>query len=231
MSMSKKIIIAIDGPAASGKSTAAKYLAQKQGYIYLDTGAMYRAITYMAIKNDAFGHEDKVIELAKNIDIKLSFEDGVTRVFVNGDEITEEIRSPEVNAKVSEISKIAEVRVEMVKIQRKISQKGNLVAEGRDITTVVFPNADIKIFMTAELEERIKRRFKEFYEKGIKITYEEVRENLIKRDKLDSGREVSPLKKAEDAFIFDTTNITVEEEIDRILDLINNKLNHNAITN
>lgn len=215
-----KIIIAIDGPAASGKSTAAKYLAEKQGYVYLDTGAMYRAITYLALRNKIVDDVEAVIEMTKNINIDLKFENGITRVFVNSEEVTDKIRTREVNAKVSEISKIPEVRVQMVKIQRQMSARGSLVAEGRDITTVVFPNADIKIFMTADIDVRAQRRLKEFQEKGINTTFEEVKENLNMRDKLDSGRKVSPLTKAKDAFELDTTHLSVQEEINRILDLI-----------
>lgn len=216
-----KIIVAIDGPAASGKSTAAKYLAEKQGYVYLDTGAMYRAITYLAIKNGIAEDEEKVVDLSRNIDINLKFENGITRVFVDGEEVTDFIRSKEVNAKVSDISRIADVRTEMVKIQRRMSERGSLVAEGRDITTVVFPNADVKIFMTADLEIRAERRYKEFLEKGVETTLDEVKENLAKRDQLDSGREVSPLMKAEDANVVDTTTMTIEQELDKILELIN----------
>ena len=221
-----KIIVAIDGPAASGKSTAAKKLAERLNFVYLDTGAMYRAITYLALKNGLVDNENAIIEMTKNLDMSLKFEDGVTRVFVNGDEITEFIRTKEVNARVSDVSKIKDVRAELVKIQKRLSEKGSLVAEGRDITTVVFPDADVKIFMTASLDIRTDRRHKEFLAKGMDMTYEEVRENLINRDKLDSGREVSPLKKAEDAYELDTTDLSVGEEIEIMMDLINKLESH-----
>ena len=218
--MSKKLVIAIDGPAASGKSTAAKALADKLNYLYVDTGAMYRAVTFLALENQISDDPKAVVDLARNIELKLKYENGITRVFIDGKEITKEIRTSAVNSKVSDISKIPEVRAEMVKIQKRMGEDGGLIAEGRDITTVVFPEADLKIFMTAELNTRVDRRYKEFLEKNEKVTLEAVKENLMKRDRLDSEREVSPLKKAEDAWEIDTTNLTVEQEINKILKLI-----------
>ncbi|MCX6171194.1 MAG: (d)CMP kinase [Ignavibacteriales bacterium] len=215
--MSNKIIIAIDGPAGSGKSTAAKNIAQKLGFIYLDTGAMYRAITFLALRDGISEDISAVIELARRINLKLRFENGITRVFANDEEVTEQIRSAEVNAKVSDISKIPEVRSELVKIQKKLGNEGNIVAEGRDVTTVVFPNADLKVFLTATIDVRTKRRLREFQEKNFSITYDEVKENLEKRDKLDSGREVSPLRKAEDAIEFDNSALTPEQDLDYLL--------------
>jgi cytidylate kinase len=221
-----KIIVAIDGPAASGKSTAAKKLAARLDFVYLDTGAMYRAITYLALKNGIVDDENAIIEMTKNLDMSLKFENGVTRVFVNGDEVTEFLRTKEVNERVSDVSRIKEVRAELVKIQKRLSEKKSLVAEGRDITTVVFPDADVKIFMTASLDVRTDRRHKEFLEKGMDVTYQEVRENLINRDSLDSGRKVSPLKKADDAYELDTTDLSVGREIEIMLELINKLESH-----
>ncbi len=223
--MPKKIIIAIDGPAGSGKSTAAKNLAKKLGFVYLDTGAMYRAITFLALRNGIVDNPIAVIELTKNIVLKLKFENGLTRVFVNDEEVTEQIRSAEVNSKVSEISAIAQVRQEMVKIQKEQGKNGNIVAEGRDVTTVVFPEADIKIFLTASLDERAHRRFKEFQALNTNITFEEVKANLEKRDRIDSGREVSPLKKADDAIVFDNTGLTPEQDLEFLLEKIKEVLN------
>lgn len=225
-----KIIIAIDGPAASGKSTAAKELAHSLGYVYLDTGAMYRAITYLALKLGIADDVQKVIEQTKGLDIYLNFENGITRVFIDDEEVTDFIRTPEVSEKVSEISRIPEIRTELVKIQRRMAERGSIVAEGRDITTVVFPNADVKIFMTATVDVRTERRYKEFIEKGMDVTIEEVKENLEKRDRIDSGRKVSPLRKAEDAVELDTTDLTVEEELKKIIDLIKN-IEQKAILN
>ena len=215
--MSKKIIIAIDGPAGSGKSTAAKNLAQKLGFIYVDTGAMYRAITYIAMQRGIVDDIRAVIDMMKNLDISLKFENGVTRVFVNGEEITDFIRTQEVNSKVSDISVIPQVREELVKLQRQMGAKGNLIAEGRDTTTVVFPQADIKVFLTATLDERAKRRYKEYLEKNINTTLDEVRDSIANRDRIDSGREVSPLRKADDAIEIDNSNTPIEEEIEFLL--------------
>jgi CMP/dCMP kinase len=222
--MPNKIIIAIDGPAGSGKSTAAKNIAQRLGFTYLDTGAMYRAITFIALRNGISENNAAVINLAKSIDLKLKFENGITRVFINNEEVTEQIRSSEVNSKVSDISKIPEVREQLVKIQKKLGAEGNVVAEGRDVTTVVFPNADLKIFLTASIETRTKRRLKEFQEKNIQISFEEVKANLEKRDKIDSSREISPLKKADDAIEYDNSDVTPEQDFEFLLEKIKNVL-------
>jgi cytidylate kinase len=218
--MLKKVIIAIDGPAGSGKSTAAKNIAQNLDFIYLDTGAMYRAITYLALRNGIVENIPAVIELTQKISLKVKFENNVTRVFVDGEEITDDIRTPDVNSKVSEISTIPEVRSELVKIQKKLGEEADIVAEGRDVTTVVFPYADVKIFMTASVEERAKRRFKEFQEKKADITLEEVKENIEKRDKIDSERSISPLKKADDAIEFDNTGLSITDELDLLLNIV-----------
>jgi CMP/dCMP kinase len=218
--MSKNIIIAIDGPAGSGKSTAAKNLADKLGFTYLDTGAMYRAITFLALRKGISDNPEAVIEIARKVDLKLLTENGTTRVIVDGEEISEQIRSSDVNSKVSEISIIPEVRAEMVKIQKAIGEKGNIVAEGRDVTTVVYPDADIKIYLTASIEERTKRRFKEFQINKVDITLEEVKANLEKRDKIDSGREISPLRKANDAIEFDNSEYSPEEDLEYLLEKI-----------
>jgi len=219
--MSKKIIVAIDGPAGSGKSTAAKLLAEKLGCIYLDTGAMYRAITYTVLSSNVADDIDKLISLVRSLDIKLEFKDGLTIVFVNGENVTDKIRTPEVNAKVSDISKIPEVRAELVKIQRSLGEKGSIVAEGRDTTTVVFPEADVKIYLTAELDTRAQRRLKEFLEKDQNVTFNDVKENLSKRDTIDSSRKISPLRIAEDAIQFDNNSVSSDEEIDQLVKMIN----------
>jgi CMP/dCMP kinase len=226
--MLKHYVIAIDGPAGSGKSTAAKNLAHKLGFTYLDTGAMYRAITYTALKQNVVDDRERVIDIAKNVNLSLRYENGITRVFVDGEEVTEQIRSAEVNSKVSEVSVIPEVRSEMVKIQKKIGESNNLVAEGRDVTTVVFPDAGIKFFITASIEERAKRRFREYQLKNIEISFDEVKANLEKRDKIDSGREISPLRQADDAILFDNTGLTPEQDLEflffKVQDIINKSL-------
>ncbi len=218
--MSENVVIAIDGPAGAGKSTVAKGLAQLLNYVYVDTGAMYRAITFIVLRNNVEDEIDEIIKIANQADIKLRFENGVTRVFVNGEEVTENIRTPEVNGKVSDVSKIPEVREQMVKIQRKLGQNTNIIAEGRDTTTVVFPDATIKVYLTASLDERVKRRHKELVEKGMNLTFEEVKENIMQRDRIDSSREASPLIKADDAVEVDSTNMTIPDEIYKILEMI-----------
>lgn len=212
--MSKKIVIAIDGPAGSGKSTAAKNLARKLGFTYLDTGAMYRAITFLAIQNKIVDNVPAVIEMTKNVTLKLKYDNGITRVFANEVEVTEQIRSTDVNSKVSEISTIPEVRKEMVKLQKRIGEEENLVAEGRDVTTVVFPDADVKFFITASIDERANRRLRDFKNSNVEISYDDVKANLEKRDKIDSGREISPLRKSEDAIEFDNTGLTPEQDLE-----------------
>jgi len=165
--MSKKLIIAIDGPAGSGKSTSAKLVAQRLKYLYIDTGAMYRAVTLFALRNNLMGQNQLISELIKNLDIVLEFIDGETKITVNGEDVSNEIRSFEVNSNVSEISAIADVRKILVKKQQEMGKNGSVVMEGRDIGTVVFPNADVKIFLTAGIDERAQRRALEFSEKGL----------------------------------------------------------------
>lgn len=218
--MQKFIIIAIDGPAASGKSSVAKYLADKLGYLYVDTGAMYRAITFYALEKGIVEDTQALIDAAKNIDLSLEYKNGVTRVYIDTKEVTDKIRTPAVNAKVSDVSKIKDVRKELVKLQRKFGENNNLIVEGRDTTTVVFPNASLKIFLTADVKERARRRYLEFKEKGVDISLDEVEKSIKNRDKIDSGRDVSPLTKADDAFELDTTNLTIEQEIDRIVEKV-----------
>jgi len=222
--MMDKLIIAIDGPASSGKSTTAKLLADKLGYLYIDTGAMYRAITLMAIRHKILNDSDEIINLAKKIDIQLKFENGKTSVFVDGIDVSEEIRSMEVSNHVSPVSKIEDVRKIMVEKQRLMGKNGGVVMEGRDITTVVFPEADLKIFLTATIEERAKRRVKEYISKGIDIDYQQVVENIKERDRIDSSREVSPLKKSEDAIEIDTSELTIDEQVNLILEKVDELL-------
>lgn len=218
--MSKKIVITIDGPAGSGKSTSAKRVAEKLGLTYLDTGAMYRAITYLALKNNVINQENKIIEIAEKTKLDLDFRNGVTYVTADGQDVTTEIRSFEVNSNVSEVSKIPGVRTALVKKQQEIGRNNAVIAEGRDTGTVVFPDADVKIFLVANLDERTNRRMKEFAETGKDISFDQIKENLSKRDYIDSNREVSPLTKAENAVEIDTSNITIDEQVNLILDKI-----------
>lgn len=220
-----KIIIAIDGPAGSGKSTLAKMVAERLGFTYLDTGAMYRAITYLAIREGIVDDEEAVSKFILGLDVTLKFENGVTRVFVNGEELTDYIRTPEVNSKVSEISAMPAVRKELVRMQQQMGRVGNIVAEGRDTTTVVFPDANVKIYLVASVDVRAERRHKEYMEKGVDIDIEEVKENLRKRDAIDSGREISPLTRAENAIEVDTSFLSVNEEFEILIENIKKKIN------
>jgi len=204
-------IIAIDGPAGSGKGTLAKALSEKYNLVNIDTGAMYRCVALKAIKsNITLNETNKIIEISKDIDIDLK-QDG--RVFLDGEDVTKEIRSKEVTQIVSQLSNIVEVRKNMVDIQRKIAKGKNVVMEGRDITTVVFPNAKYKFYLDADIKSRAQRRYKENLEKGINMTYEEIYENIEKRDYNDMHKEVGALKRTDEQIHIDTTNLTVDEEV------------------
>ena len=216
--MSKGLIIAIDGPAGSGKSTSAKLIAKKLGYLYIDTGAMYRAITYLALKNKVVKDESRILELARKSKIELKYNYGNLVVMLNDHDISNEIRSTEVNANVSDVSKISAVRKLLVEKQRELGKKNNgVVMEGRDIGTVVFPNADVKIFLTASLDTRADRRAKEYFQNGSEVIIEDIKNNLSNRDRIDSSRKDSPLIKAPDAIAIDTTNVTIEEQVNLII--------------
>jgi len=217
--MLKGLIIAIDGPAGSGKSTSAKLIAKKLDYLYIDTGAMYRAITFHALENRAIGDESRIIELARKCKIELKYNDDEVVVVLNNRNISKEIRSTDVNSSVSDVSKISDVRKLMVEKQREMAAKGiGVVMEGRDIGTVVFPNADVKIFLTAALDTRANRRASEYTENGSKVLVDDIKNNLSNRDKIDSNRNDSPLAKAPDAIEVDTTNVTIDEQVNLILD-------------
>ncbi len=215
----KKIIIAIDGPAASGKSTTAKQVASQLGYLHIDTGAMYRAMALKVLRskidpNDAA----RVASLAGTTTVRLMLRDGKVRVVLDGEEVSGEIRLPEVTNMVSAVSTVSEVRSLMVKEQRAMGNEGGIVLEGRDIGTVVFPNADLKIFMRADARERAVRRKKELATKGVEISIEELEKEILERDRIDSGRAVSPLTKAADAVELDTTHRSIEEQVNFIVE-------------
>jgi cytidylate kinase len=215
--MSKKLIVAIDGPAGSGKSTSAKIIAKQLGYLYIDTGAMYRAITYLAIRRNIMDDSDAIITVAENCDIKLKYIQGNTLVFADNVDITEDIRTHEVNEKVSIVSKIQGVRKALVNKQQMMKHEGEgIVMEGRDIGTAVFPEADVKIFLTAALDERALRRAREYELKGTGVPLDRIKYNLEQRDIIDSTRDMSPLVKADDAFEVDSSKISIEEQVDII---------------
>lgn len=223
--MEKKLCIAIDGPAAAGKSTVAKIVAGKKSYIYIDTGAMYRAITYLALKKGVdLNDEAALTALLKEsaIDLTVSLE-GEQKVYIAGEDVTEAIRTDDVSNQVSIVAKYAGIREEMTKRQQQLAEKGGVVMDGRDIGTHVLPNAEVKIFLLASVEERAKRRFEENVKKGYNVNYETLAEEIRRRDKLDSEREISPLKKADDALEIDTTSLTIDEVAEKILQVVDKK--------
>jgi len=226
----KKIAIAIDGPAASGKSTTAKLVAQKLGYLHIDTGAMYRALTLKVIENnlDPFD-EVRIVALARASNIRLEGGDSTTRVLLDDVNITDRIRTPEVNKAVSTVSSYKGVRDVMVREQQRMSADGGVVLEGRDIGTVVLPLADLKIFMIASVEERVKRRKKDLALSGIEADETELVKDIEARDRKDSTREVSPLKKASDAVELDTSDLTIDEQVDFIVALAKKKISESEV--
>ena len=214
-------VVAIDGPAGSGKGTVAKLISEKLGFVNIDTGATFRCIALAMIqRNIKKEEEDKIKELLNHIDINMK-PDGT--VLLNGEIVTDRIRENDVNILVSPISVIKIVRDKLLDVQRKIAEGKNVVMEGRDIGTVVFPDADVKIYLDASPEERAKRRLKQNQEKGIESSYEEVLQNIIDRDKRDSSREIAPLKQADDAIYLDSTPLSIEEVVEKIIDIIKAK--------
>ena len=213
-------VIAIDGPAGSGKSTTAKIVAERLGYTYLDTGAMYRALTYYALENKINpADEKKLAEIAEQLPLEFRRKDGGNFVYLNGQDISSEIRTPEVTKNVSEVSAHLLVRQAMVAKQKEFGKNGSIVAEGRDTTTIVFPDADLKIYMDASVKERARRRLLDLSNMGIESDLSEQEQEISRRDDYDSGREHSPLTRAEDAMVIDTTNLTIEEQVKRIVEL------------
>lgn len=216
----KKPVIAIDGFSSTGKSSVSKEIAQRLSIIHLDTGALYRAVTYFALKNYFYQDQintEKLIGNLSKIHIELKAKENQFTLLLNGEEISEKIRTNEVSNWVSLIAKIPEIRDFLLHTQRNIAQKGGVILDGRDIGTNVLPNADYKFFLTASIEKRTERRFKELQEMGQNTSLQEVKENLILRDKIDSEREIAPLKKAPDAIIIDNTDIDQEATILEIL--------------
>lgn len=215
------INIAIDGPAGAGKSTIARKAAAELGFIYVDTGALYRAVAYCCISKGAdVSVPENVEKLLPGITPELRFIEGVQHVFVNGEDVSDRIRTPEVSMAASKVSAIPAVRAVLFDLQQKIARENNVIMDGRDIGTVVLPNADLKIFLTASPEARADRRFKELKDKTDAPTYDEVLADIIKRDRDDSTRAIAPLKQAEDAVLCDTTSLSLEESVDMIIGMI-----------
>lgn len=219
----KKLIIAIDGFSSTGKSSISKEIAKKLGIIHLDTGALYRGITYFALKNCSQNSEIDLDCLFQNFDkIQLEFKEieNTLVLYLNGEDISKEIRTQEVSDNVSLVAKQPEVRNFLLQTQREIAEKGGAVLDGRDIGTIVFPNADYKFFLTASVEKRTERRYKELQEIGIPTDYEAVKQNLIERDRIDSTREIAPLTQAEDAILIDNSDIDKEQTLALMLSYI-----------
>ncbi|WP_417785287.1 (d)CMP kinase [Tenacibaculum sp.] len=225
--MSKKITIAIDGFSSTGKSTIAKQLAKELTYIYVDTGAMYRAVTLYAmqqnyISESHFNSEDLIADLP-NISLSFAFNEelGFAEMLLNGTNVEKEIRTIEVSKLVSKVAEISEVRKKLVREQQEMGKNKGIVMDGRDIGTVVFPNAELKLFMTASADKRATRRYKELIDRGDKVNYEEILQNVQERDRIDSTREDSPLVMADDAIEFDNSDMGLKEQFERIMSLVN----------
>lgn len=216
----KKIVVAIDGPAGAGKSTIAKLAAEKLGYAYIDTGAMYRSVAWKFLQTGKAFDEDFISGLSKTMLIDFKPEAKINRVFVDGTEVTDAIRTPEVTAIVSRVAAIGAVREAMVDQQRRMGEAGGVLMDGRDIGTVVFPNAQLKIFLTASVEERARRRYAEMVAKGQQVDLQQLQADIAERDKQDSERAISPLRQAKDALLLDTSDMGISEVTEKILQLV-----------
>lgn len=219
-------VVAIDGPAGSGKGTITKLVGKKIGLVNIDTGAMYRCVTLDCLNKEILPEElDKIEVVLSNIDIKFQKDGEKDLVFLNGENVTDEIRSTKVNTNVAKFAAIKIVRDKMTPLQREMGKSANVIMEGRDIGTVVFPDADVKIFLDCSIEERANRRFKQNQEKGIECTYEEVLESIKERHRLETEREVAPFVQAEDAVYVDSTKLTIEEVVETIVKIIEERKN------
>ena len=218
-------VVAIDGPAGSGKGTITKLVAQKLNLVNIDTGAMYRCVALKAIRNKIDSTQiDKVEKMLEDIDIQIKREDDNQIIYLDGENVTKQIRMPDVDSCVAKFAALACVRNKVTPLQRKMGETGNIIMEGRDIGTTVFPDADVKIYLDASIEERANRRYKQDQEKGIEISYEEVLEEIKKRHILETTREISPLKQAEDAIYLDSSNLTIEQVTEKIVNIIKEKM-------
>ena len=216
--MKKKFIITIDGPAGAGKSTVSKTLARKLNYIYLDTGALYRALAYKTLQlKISLDEVSALADLCSNTTVVLKNIDGQMKVYVDGEDVEEKIRTEEVGLAASKISTFAVVRERLLNLQREAGAEGGIVAEGRDMGSVVFPHADYKFYLDANLEERIKRRYKELLEKSASVEYKSIQKDMFVRDKQDKQREIAPLKASDDAIIINSDNLSVREVVENII--------------
>lgn len=214
-------VVAVDGPAGSGKGTITKIVAERLNLTTVDTGAMYRSVALECLNKNIKPTEiEKINEILKDIQIDLKRENGKQKVYLNGQDVTEKIRSKEVDDCVAKFAAIKEIRDKVTPIQRQMGENQNIIMEGRDIGTVVFPNADVKIYLDATAEERARRRVLQNQEKGIEASYEEVLEKIKERDKRDSTREIAPLKKAEDAIYVDSTNLNIDQVVEEVINII-----------
>lgn len=213
----KKLVVAIDGPAGAGKSTVAQLAAKELGYTYIDTGAMYRAVAWKVLQQGGGVTDEKILAVIPDIDVDLSYENGKTTVRVDGQDVTGEIRTPEVSHIVSQVAALGPVREKMVDLQRRMAERGGVLMDGRDIATNVLPGADVKIYLTASIAERANRRYKELREKGLAVNLADIERDIAARDKADMEREISPLVQAEDATLLDTTGMTIPEVVARII--------------
>ena len=213
----KKLVVAIDGPAGAGKSTVAQLAAKELGYTYIDTGAMYRAVAWKVLQQGGEVTDEKILAVVPDIDVDLSYENGKTTVRVDGQDVTSEIRTPEVSHIVSKVAALGPVREKMVDLQRKMAERGGVLMDGRDIATNVRPGADVKISLPASIAERANRRYKELREKGLAVDLADIEHDIAARDKADMEREISPLVQADDATLLDTTGMTIPEVVARII--------------
>lgn len=219
--------IAIDGPAGAGKSTIAKQLTKDLGYIYVDTGALYRAVGYYMDKQGVdLGAEDQVVPRLGELTAELKYIDGEQRVLVNGEDVTQKIRTPKMSMAASKVSALPAVRDFLFELQRKIARENDVIMDGRDIGTVVLPDAQVKIYLTASPQERARRRHAELLQKGEKASFEEVLADIVERDYNDSHRAVAPLRQAQDAILMDTTHLDLEKSVERIHQLIKERQSH-----
>lgn len=219
------ISVAIDGPAGAGKSTIARLASERLGYIYVDTGALYRSIAYFVISNNGdLDNSESIASFLPKIQVEIKFIDGVQHVFVNDEDVSNKIRTEAVSTGASKVSAVPKVREFLLELQRDFAKKYNVVMDGRDIGTVVLPDADVKIFLTASAEVRAERRYKEQVERGLKVNFDDILTDIKERDYRDENREIAPLKCADDGVYLDSSNQTIEENIQAVIDIINEKI-------